>query len=46
MEFELAAVFAFLTFLCGVVAVDEMLERQYLLGEEWDFITPNSRRTH
>jgi hypothetical protein len=27
-----------------VVAIDEMLERETVLGEEWDFITPNNRR--
>lgn len=44
MEPELLATFGLLTFLCAVVAIDEMLERRPVLGEEWDFITPNPRR--
>ena len=34
----------FLTFLTAVAAIDEMLERDQTLGEEWDFVTPNNRR--
>lgn len=45
MEPTLIFTFAVLIFLCAVVAVDEMLEQKQYLGEEWDFITPNSRRT-
>lgn len=45
MEPTLIATFAVLIFLCLVVAIDEMLERKYSLGEEWDFLTPYSRRT-
>jgi len=44
MEPELLATFALLTFLCAVVAIDEMLSRDQTLGEEWDFVTPNHRR--
>jgi hypothetical protein len=44
MEPELLATFGLLTFLCAVVAIDEMLERRQVLGEEWDFVTPNNRR--
>lgn len=44
MEPELLATFALLTFLCAVVAIDEMLSCNYTLGEEWDFVTPNHRR--
>jgi len=44
MEPTLLFTFGVLTFLCAVVAIDEMLERKNTLGEEWDFITPNSRR--
>ncbi len=43
MEPTLLFTFGVLTFLCAVVAIDEMLERQYLLGEEWDFLTHYSR---
>lgn len=44
MEPTLIATFAFLIFLCIVVAIDEMLERKQDLGEEWDFVTHYSRR--
>ena len=44
MEPTLLFTFAVLTFLCMVVAIDEMLERKQVLGEEWDFVTPNPRR--
>ena len=44
MEPTLLFTFAVLTFLCMVVAIDEMLERNTVLGEEWDFVTPNNRR--
>ena len=44
MEPTLLFTFGVLTFLCMVVAIDEMLEREKVLGEEWDFITPNPRR--
>jgi hypothetical protein len=44
MEPELLATFGVLTFLCAVVAIDEMLERSSTLGEEWDFLTPLNRR--
>lgn len=33
-----------LSFLTALVAIDEMLERDQPLGEEWDFVTPNNRR--
>lgn len=44
MEPELLFSFGLLTFLCAVVAIDEMLSRNYVLGEEWDFVTPNNHR--
>jgi hypothetical protein len=44
MEPTLLFTFGVLTFLCAVVAIDEMLERRQVLGEEWDFLTPNTRR--
>jgi len=44
MEPTLLFAFGVLAFLCAVVAIDEMLERETVLGEEWDFITPNNRR--
>lgn len=44
MEPTLLLTFAVLIFLCIVVAIDELLEQHSTLGEEWDFITPNSRR--
>lgn len=44
MEPTLLFTFGVLTFLCAVVAIDEMLERRSVLGEEWDFVTPNNRR--
>ena len=44
MEPELLATFALLTFLCAVVAIDEMLSQDRTLGEEWDFLTPLNRR--
>jgi hypothetical protein len=44
MEPELLFTFGVLTFLCAVVAIDEMLSRDQTLGEEWDFVTPNNRR--
>lgn len=44
MEPTLLFTFGVLTFLCMVVAIDEMLERDTVLGEEWDFVTPNPRR--
>ncbi len=44
MEPSLLFTFGVLTFLCAVVAIDEMLERRKVLGEEWDFVTPNARR--
>ena len=44
MEPTLLFTFGVLTFLCAVVAIDEMLERKLTLGEEWDFVTPNNRR--
>ena len=44
MEPTLLFTFGVLTFLCMVVAIDEMLERRPVLGEEWDFVTPNNRR--
>lgn len=40
MEPELLATFGLLTFLCAVVAIDEMLSKENTLGEEWDFLTP------
>lgn len=46
MEPSLLFTFGVLTFLCVVVAIDEMLERNDLLGEEWDFITPLNRRKY
>jgi hypothetical protein len=44
MEPTLLFTFGVLTFLCAIVAIDEMLERRQILGEEWDFVTPNNRR--
>ena len=44
MEPGLMFTFGVVTFLCMVVAIDEMLERRPVLGEEWDFVTPNNRR--
>jgi len=41
MEFELIAALGFLVFLLGIVAIDEMLERKTVLGEEWDFTRIN-----
>ena len=42
MEPTLLGTFALLTFLCIVVAIDELLEKdKYLLGEEWDFTKSN-----
>jgi len=46
MEPTLLFTFGVLTFLCAVVAIDEMLEQHSTLGEEWDFITPISRRKY
>lgn len=46
MEPTLLFTFGVLIFLCIVAAIDEMLEHKNLLGEEWDFITPNSRRNN
>jgi len=46
MEPTLLFTFGVLTFLCAVVAIDEMLEHKTTLGEEWDFITPISRRKY
>ncbi len=36
--------FGVLIFLCIMVAIDELLSADKTLGEEWDFITPNTRR--
>jgi hypothetical protein len=44
MEPELLFQFGVLTFLCAVVAIDELLSRDHALGEEWDFLTPLNRR--
>jgi len=44
MEPTLLFTFGVLTVLCIIVAIDELLEQHSPLGEEWDFITPNSRR--
>jgi hypothetical protein len=44
MEPSLLFTFGLLAFLCGVVAIDELLSRDRTLGEEWDFVTPNNRR--
>ena len=44
MEPTLILTFVVLIFLCNIVAIDEMLSRNYSLGEEWDFVTPNYRR--
>ena len=44
MEPTLLFTFGVLTFLCAVVAIDEMLERSSTLGEEWDFLTPLNRK--
>lgn len=41
MEFELAAAIGILSFLCIIVAIDEMLENKLELGEEWDFTRIN-----
>ena len=46
MDATILWAFGFLTFLAVVAAIDEMLERDHSLGEEWDFITPNNRRSH
>ena len=44
MEPTLLFTFGVLIFLCAVVAIDEMLDSKFTLGEEWDFVTPNNRR--
>lgn len=46
MDSNLMWATGFLAFLTAVVAIDEMLERDHSLGEEWDFVTPNNRRSH
>jgi hypothetical protein len=40
MEPELLATFGVLVFLCIVAAIDEMLSKENILGEEWDFLNP------
>lgn len=44
MEPTLLFTFGVLTFLCAVVAIDELISREYTLGEEWDFLTPTQRK--
>jgi len=44
MEPSLVTTFIILTFLCMVVAIDKLLSKEKVLGEEWDFLTPNIRR--
>ena len=44
MELNLLITFGILAFLCAVAAIDELLSQETLLGEEWDFLTPISRR--
>ena len=46
MEPTLLFTFGVLAFLCIIVAIDEMLEHEKCLGEEWDFVTHYSRRRH
>jgi len=44
MEPSLLATFIVLIVLCIIVAIDELLSQEMPLGEEWDFLTPISRR--
>jgi len=44
MTQNLLVTFGILTFLCMVVAIDELLDKDKVLGEEWDFLTPINRR--
>jgi hypothetical protein len=44
MELNLLITFGILAFLCAVAAIDELLSQEMPLGEEWDFLTPISRR--
>ena len=44
MDSNLMWAVGLLSFLTAVAAIDEMLEHDQTLGEEWDFVTPNNRR--
>lgn len=46
MEPGLLLAFAILTVLCAIAAIDELAKKEYDLGEEWDFITPNIRKKY
>lgn len=46
MEQNLLVPFGILTFLCMIVAIDELLAKDKVLGEEWDFLTPYNRRNY
>lgn len=41
MDPSLLLTFGVLTFLCALVAIDELLTKDYTLGEEWDFTKSN-----
>ena len=41
------AMFAIISLATFVVYIDKLLDKpEPLLGEEWDFVTPNNRRSH